>query len=181
MWQPRSLPRSVTQIILRMRSKGSALAKIAPVVGYSHETVRLFLKCDGRFPSRVPAAKRPVRPCKVGGCKRKHAAHGYCISHIEKLKRRTIDAAGRPLPVRLVCRNCGGPFYVSARSAMRKMCDRCRPPLPEERYKLKQARERHEKVLTLSKNGKDMDVIAKIVDLAPSTVRQIVSSPARKY
>jgi len=157
-----------------MRRKACVLRQIASAVGYSRETVRQVLKLDGRFPSRVPYPQKPPRLCCVSGCKRKHSGRGYCVSHLGKLKRGTMNAKGRPIRLRRICRICGTPFYVPAPSASRAMCDECRPPLPDERSSYKEISNRHERVLQLKKRGKDLVAIGKIVALSVSSVRGII-------
>jgi DNA-binding CsgD family transcriptional regulator len=159
-----------------MRSQGYSLREIAAAVGYSHEAVRIVLYSMWRFPSRVALRKKPrlERGCKISGCRRKHSARGYCGAHRYRIKHGTMDEHGKPLPVRHICRICGNDFYVPARSANRIMCDKCRPPLPEERASLRDVAKRHKRVLMLSKAGARLETIAGAVGLAPSTVRIIL-------
>jgi lambda repressor-like predicted transcriptional regulator len=181
MWQGDSIPSSLTRIIFRMRSKGCVLREIASAVGYSREAVRLVLKLDGRFPPRVPYHKKPAKLCKIRGCKRKHRGHGYCDSHLGKLKRGTIDENGRAIPVPRTCRLCGRPFYVSALLGNRKMCHRCRPPLPEERSSFEEIALRHQTVLQFYRRGTQLPAISRTVGLSVSTVRAVVrESKAQK-
>jgi hypothetical protein len=63
---------------------------------------------------------------------------------------------------------------VPARSANRLMCDKCRPPLPEERASRRDVTKRHKRVSVLSKAGARLETIARTVGLAPSTVRIIL-------
>ena len=174
-WCGETLSTAVRKTILRKRSQGCALREIASAVGFSHEAVRLVLKAHGNLPVRFPSHARPSSPCKVARCRRKRYCHGYCASHLGKLKRGTIDPTGKPIALCRTCRICGGSFFTSPRAAGRKMCDDCRPH-PAKKRLPEDASALGDRVLRLSGRRLKPSAIAQGLSLPLS----IVNSTIRK-
>lgn len=158
--------------IFIMRKRGYPLREIGAAVGCSHETVRNILQRTGLFLSRVPLRKKLNidRGCDIRGCVRKHCGRGYCGPHLVRIRAGTMDRKGNPLLLRRTCRICGKGFNVLPRSATRKMCDKCRPPVVRDGSHFKESAMRRKRVSSLRKRGISTASIARMIGRSPWTV-----------